>query len=470
MSLDVLLINPPSLGPTPAKLYVPPLGPAYLSSALQEKGMKARTLDADALEMCPAEVASVVANEKPGVVGVTGLTPTVNDCYRLLEAVRPVSRFLVLGGPHASALGPRAMSEAPVKLDAVVCGEAEESFPELARAVIGGQNLADKDIPGVVLFGDREGEKDIGRPVVSDLDALAFPDRESLPKKRYRHPFYGGEFATMITSRGCPYRCIFCDKHVSGSRWRPRSPDNVLAEMRIILKSGVRRIIIYDDLFTLDRQRVIDICRGIVDESLDVRWKCEGRVNRVDRESLAWMKKAGCEMIAYGVETANPQGLEFLRKDISVDEVRSAFAMTHEAGIQTLGYFLLGIPGETVEDEMETIRLATELDADYAQFGTLSPFPGTPLYEYASQKGWIIEGRAVGPAERGERRPLLRDGYWTPERLDRVMKTAHQRFYFRAPYILKRLKGIRSPSQLWTGISQAGRLLGWRVYSRVRGE
>jgi radical SAM superfamily enzyme YgiQ (UPF0313 family) len=457
--LSVLLINPPSLGATPAKLYVPPLGLAYLCAALKQRGIAAKVIDADALEMGPSEVASLVLAEKPSVVGVTGLTPTINDCYRLLEGLRPVSSFLVLGGPHASALGPAVMAEAPVKLDAVVCGEAEESFANLVESVLEGG--VPEEAPGVFLQASEATEKMGDWPRIADLDALPFPDRQSLPRKRYRHPFYGSEFATMITSRGCPYRCVFCDKHVSGSAWRPRSPENVISEIREILKSGIHRIIIYDDLFTLDRNRVIEICRAIVDEGLRVRWKCEGRVNRVDRESLSWMKKAGCEMMAYGVETATSHGLEFLQKDISVAQVREAFALTREAGIQTLGYFLLGIPGETMEDEMETVRLARELDCDYAQFGTLSPFPGTPLYDYAFSRGWIVERRATGPAERGERRPMLLDGYWTPERLDRMMKTAHRSFYFRGPYLLKRLKGLGSLSQLVTGIAQAGRLAGW---------
>ncbi|MFO8058997.1 MAG: radical SAM protein [bacterium] len=465
--MSVLLINPPSPGSAAAKLYVPPLGLAYVGAALKERGIKAKVLDADAMEMTPSEVALAVSKEAPAVVGVTGLTPTINDCYRLLEAVRPVSPFLALGGPHASALGPKVMSEAPVGLDAVVCGEAEESFPRLVSALLDGKE-PEPGIPGV-LYGAGACEN-AEWPRVSDLDALPFPDRDSLPEERYRHPFSGGPFTTMITSRGCPYRCIFCDKHVSGSRWRPRSPENVISEMRHVLNRGVGRIIIYDDLFTLDRERVIEICKGIVSEGLELKWKCEGRVNRVDRECLSWMKKAGCEMIAYGVESASSKGLRFLQKDISIDEVREAFALTREAGIQTLGYFILGIPGETMEDEMETVRLAIELDADYAQFGTLSPFPGTPLYDYASSQGWVQESRSVGPAERGECRPFISDGYWTPERLEHIMKKAHQRFYFRPSYVLKRLKRISSLRELRTGALQAGRLAAWRVRSLKGGK
>jgi radical SAM superfamily enzyme YgiQ (UPF0313 family) len=466
--MSVLLVNPPPLESVPARIVTPPLGLAYLSASLKAQGIEARVLDADALDLSEDRLLERIRGLGPKIIGVTAMTPTVEAAHRSLELLRPVAPFLALGGPHASALGSGVFEDCPVRLDAVVCGEAEHTLPELAGRVISGDTSGISGIPGVLVPGEQTGEADW--PRVENLDGLPFPDRDSLPTEKYRHPLFGSaKVTTMISSRGCPYHCIFCDKHTAGSAWRPRSAENVLAELHeVSLERGIKRIIFYDDLFTLDRKRVIDICKGIVELGLDIKWKCEGRVNRVDPETLAWMKRAGCTMIAYGVETATDHGLEFIRKDITVDQAREAFAMTRKAGIQTLGYFILGIPGETIEDEMRTVRLAIDLKADYAQFGVISPFPGTPLYDLGSEKGWVHDLPARGPAERGGRRPVLLDGYWTLERLDEIVRRAHRTFYFRPGYLVERLANVRSADEVIAGATQAMRLAGWWVKSAVK--
>lgn len=454
--MKVLLVNPP-VESVAAKIATPPLGLCYLASSLKAAGHAAEVLDADALEMTTAAAAEEVRRRAPEAVGVTAMTPTVEAAWAFIAAVRPHVPLLVLGGAHVSAVGAKVFAESPVLLDAAVLGEGEETLPQLLDALSAGRV---EPIPGVL----RPGREDTPEwPRVKDLDALPFPERASLPRGIYRHPLFGDDPVTaMITSRGCPYRCIFCDKRVCGATFRPRSPESVLAEIEeIALKQGVRRIIIYDDLFTLDRRRVISICRGIIERGIDISWKCEGRVNRVDAEMLGWMRRAGCELIAFGVETAGTAGLDFLRKDITPDLVREAFRMTREAGIRTLGYFLLGIPGETVEDEVKTARFAIEIGADYAQFGILSPLPGTPLYDLAKEKGWLAEAPARGPAERGTRRPVIIDGYWTIERLDDIARRAHRMFYFRPGYLARRVLRAGSFGEIKAGARQAARLLGW---------
>lgn len=458
--MSVLLINPRPWPPVPARLLTPPLGLAYLAAALKAAGIKTWLLDADALDLAPRQVLAFARNLKPAIIGLTAMTPTVAAAYELLEVLRPATDCLVLGGPHASAIGPEVFSDCPVPLEAAFGGEADESFPAFVRKVLAGGKVEQGEIPGLFLPGVSASPP---WPIIQDLDRLPFPDRDDLPHRKYRHPLFPGhEITTIITSRGCPYHCLFCDKHVSGSRWRPRSPRNVIAELTdIVLKSRITRIIIYDDLFTLDRNRVIAICQAIIRTGLRLAWKCEGRVNRVDPEMLAWMKRAGCEMVAYGVETATEKGRDFLKKDFTLDQVHAAFAMTRAAGIKTLGYFLLGIPGETEEDELETIKLAIDIGADYAQFGVLSPLPGTELHRLALQKGWIKELPARGPAERGSRRPVILDGYWTIERLDRLLRTAHRRFYFRPRYLWQRLHDLRAPRELCAQAGQGIKLARW---------
>jgi len=465
--MKVLLVNPPPLDRVPARIVTPPLGVLYLAASLKARGIEARVIDAEALGLGLERVVFEARQMKPDLIGVTGMSPTVTASYQALSALRPEAGRLALGGAHASAQGQSVFEDCPVELDFAVCGESEEIFPKLVSRLAGGAELHELDLPGVLVRG---GSSAPPWPVVKDLDSLPFPDLSQVPHSRYRHPLFGSEPVTsIITSRGCPYRCIFCDKHVSGSRYRSRSPENVLAEIeQIVFKSGVRSLIIYDDLFTLDPDRVSRICEGILGRGLRIRWKCEGRVNRVDPDLLGLMKAAGCQMIAYGVETVTPRGLEFLRKDITPEQVREAFALTREAGIQSLGYFMLGIPGETIEEERETVRFAVSLGADFAQFGVLSPFPGTELYELAREKGWLSEAPARGPAERGSRRPVILDGYWTLDKLDRMVREAHRRFYFRAGYLARRLLRVRSAGEFAAMLGQGIRLGWWWLRSAVK--
>jgi radical SAM superfamily enzyme YgiQ (UPF0313 family) len=218
----------------------------------------------------------------------------------------------------------------------------------------------------------------------------------------------------------------------------------------------IRSMILYDDLFTVDKQRAIEICRGILERGLRIEWKCEGRVDRVDEEMLKWMKKAGCSLIAYGVESGNQEGLDYLRKKTTLSQVRRAFDLTHKAGIRPMAYFILGIPVETFEGGLKTIEFAKELRPEYAQFSILSPYRGTKLYEEAVAKGWYREVDANNPFDKDQKRPVLLSENWTEEMLQEILKEAHRRFYFRAGYILNQLRRLRSPQ----GIRSLGGV-GW---------
>lgn len=448
--MKVVLINPPSTGQK-RDIVAPPLGLAYLAGAIANEGfddMEIDIIDAFALGMRFEDLERRLKSARPDVVGVTGMSPIIESAYKAAKIARPHSRLLILGGAHVSAVGNKVFDECP-ELDAAIAGEAEESFAAFINAVYKDGEYR-KDMPGVIV----KGLNTAARPVISDPDALPFPARGLLPGRLYRHPLFGGQVvATMISSRGCPYNCIFCDKSVSGNKWRPRSPEKVLDEIENIVKGqGVKCIIFYDDLFTLDPDRVIAICKGIIERGLDITWKCEGRVNLVNEEMLEWMRKAGCRIIAYGVETPHQQGLDFLRKGVKAGQISDAFTRTREAGIETLAYFIMGIPVETFEEELETINFAIKIKADYAQFATLSPFPGSELYELAIEKGWYREVPAIGPGEQGLRRPVIITQEWTEDKLREIVNRAYKRFYFRPGYLLKRTLSTRSAGQLITGL------------------
>ena len=255
---------------------------------------------------------------------------------------------------------------------------------------------------------------------------LPLPARDLLPNHAYRYLFATQRgFATMVSSRGCPFRCSFCDKSVGGSKWRARNPVDVVDEMEVLQNDfGVGFINFYDDNFTLRRSRVIAISQEILRRGLHVEWKCEGRVDSVDPQMLSLMRQAGCRVVAYGVESANPETLALLRKDISVEQSISAFAQTRTAGLRTLAYMILGAPGEDAQAVQKSIDFCRFIGADYVQFSTLSAMPGTPLFSHPRS-----DSPVTNPLDADQSRPTLTD--MPSADLARLVRKAWTGFYLR---------------------------------------
>ncbi|GAB4484433.1 MAG: radical SAM protein [Thermodesulfovibrionales bacterium] len=455
MPLRVLLIQPPARDIRKEDIAVPPLGIAYLAAVLEMEGHTVRIIDGFAEGLDTAAIEGRIGAFRPDLTGVTGMTPVIDNAFRVIRAARKHSRYLVLGGPHASMVRQDVFKQAP-ELDFTVQGEGETSIRKLAEALESGLDLA--SVPGLIT-------RDFENPpacAIEDLDSLPLPARHLLPNDRYRYLLSKGRVTTIFSSRGCPYQCVFCDKTVFGSKWRARSAQSVLAEIEVVVRDfGVKSIVFYDDLFTVKKDRVIEICKGIIDRRLDIEWKCEGRVNIVDEESLRWMKKAGCSLIAYGVESGNQHGLDYLNKGTKVEQIRTAFALTRASGIKPMGYFILGIPVETYEDEIRTIEFAKEIGAAYAQFSVLSPTPGTKLFDDAVRMGWYREIDAQNPMDRDLKRPALLNENWDEEKLNRILREAHRRFYLSPGYVWQRLKETSSPREFMDKASAAMKLLTW---------
>lgn len=439
--MKILLVNPPSGQPRRPTLMVPPLGLAYLAAVLRRAGYRVQVKDALAEGLGWEEFAAYLASERPDVLGLTGLSPTIATAFKAVRLARPLARTIVLGGPHVSVWGQEVFKQCP-ELDLGVVGEGEDTMVELAAALAQGSPL--KGIAGVI-GPDFAGPR---RKLLKDLNALPFPARDLLPLHRYAYPFAKSKrVTTLFTSRGCPYHCIFCDKSVFGSRWRGRRADNILAEIdEIVQVHRITSLIIYDDLFTLDQDRVQQVCEGILKRGYKLDWKCESRVNLVDPDTLKLMKRAGCSLIAYGVESGTQKGLDYLNKKITLKQIRRAFALTHEAGLETLAYFVLGLPVETYADELQTIRLACELNPTYAQFATLSPYFGTRLYAEALKQGWYRELNIKNPADQDLKRAVLISPNWSEAGLKKILRRAHLSFYLRPSYILRRVAAVRSPA------------------------
>jgi radical SAM superfamily enzyme YgiQ (UPF0313 family) len=461
--MHIVLLNPPARKKWSESFIVPPLGLGYVAASLRQAGYRVTIKDALAEQMSWSDLDHFFKSDRPDILGLSTMTPVIDTTFAAIRMARSYVSKIVVGGPHVSVWKQDIFKQCQ-EIDYGVVGEGEQTIVELVQKLESGESP--KSVPGVIC-GDFIGPP---RALIPDLDILPFPARDLLPIDKYHYPLSKGKsVTTLFTSRGCPFHCIFCDKSVFGSRWRARSAANTLLEVdEIVSKFKIKSFIIYDDLFTLNKERVQEFCEGILKRGYKVDWKCESRVNLVDLETLKLMKRAGCSMIAYGVESGNQHGLDYLNKKIKIKETRRAFALTHQAGIETMAYFILGIPVESYEDELETINFAKEINSTYVQFSILSPLYGTKLFEEAMEKGWYHEVGAKNPIDQDMNRPVIMSPNWDSEKFKKIMQRAYLDYYFRPQYIWQRVCKLNSLDQLKNSLKGVMMLIQWTINNLLK--
>ncbi len=300
------------------------------------------------------------------------------------------------------------------------------------------------------------------RPLIADLDALPLPRHDLLPLKAYRAPLVKGPYAFVVTSRGCPAGCLFCIKHVSyGQSVRFRSPENVLEEVEQLVSLGVHSIHMYADLFTVNREHVMGICRGLLNRGLRIRWTCNSRVDFVDREMLEWMARSGCWMISWGIESGDDRMLARMRKGTTTEGVERALRWAQEAGIKNWGYFIIGLPGETEESIRQTIAFAKRLPLDLALFHIAAPHPGTPFFFEVVENGWFRPGTRWEQVDM-DRSTVLDYPQLKAEDLERWAQRAFREWAFRPGPLWTYLKMLTSsPSLIGSALRIGLESLGW---------
>jgi radical SAM superfamily enzyme YgiQ (UPF0313 family) len=300
------------------------------------------------------------------------------------------------------------------------------------------------------------------RPFIADLDDLPLPRHDLLPLEAYRAPLVGGPYAFVVTSRGCPGGCRFCIKHVSyGNSVRFRSPESVLEEIEQLAGLGVRKVNMYADLFTVNRDHVMGICEGILDRGLDIRWTCNSRVDFVDREMLDAMARAGCWMIAWGIESGDPRMLRRMRKGTTLDQIRRALRWSKDAGIMNWGYFIIGLPGETEESIRRTIEVSKQLPLDIALFHIAAPHPGTPFFFEVVERGWFRPGTRWEEVDM-DRSTVLDYSHLRAEDLERWARRAFREWALRPRPMWRYLRILIDNPALWGPALEIGlESLGW---------
>lgn len=459
--MKILLINPPRwnelVGKNPSIIekhrgFNPPLGLLYLASAIKKlTSFDVEVLDTQPSAMTYPQLEDYLGRKYYDVVGISAMTFTLIDAYKtaqLAKRVMPSTR-LVLGGTHV-----HLFPEETINLEGVdfgLMGEAEYSFVQFLNAL--NHNSTDNGVPGLI-FKNQEGKiikNDI--QTINDLDEIPFPDRNSLNIKSYSSLLSRGALCTtFITSRGCPFKCAFCDRPLSPvtSYFRYRGAKNVVDEICKCLEDGIRDFLFYDDTFTINRKRVLSICEEILQRHLQIRWDIRTRVDLVDEEMLKMLREAGCMAIHYGVEAGNDKILKEIKKGFAVKKVKEIFKLTKKLKIETLAYFMIGLPAENSRDIQDTLDLAKELKPDYAHFTIFSPYPGTELYYRGLEKDIIKKDIwkefSQNPRE-GFKIPVWEENFTRDELYEMIVKF-YKRFYIKPSYLFSRIIKVKSMDEL----------------------
>jgi len=359
-----------------------PLGLAYIAAVLEKEGSEVQVQDFLVTEYSKGKLEGKIVDFAPEIVGITSVTMNYPIASRILRDCKEIDGNIitVIGGPHVSFWAEEALEEAPW-IDIVVRGEGEYTMLEIAR----GKSL--KEIDGIAFSENGGVVLTEPRQWIENLDELPFPARHLFPLSRYRAL---SSDCGLITSRGCPFHCIFClGPKMVGKKGRFRNIKLIVDEIEEILEYGFKTINMADDLFTLNRKHLYAFCDEVMARKLKFKWSANSRVDTVDPELLGKMKEAGCFFICYGVESGNQKILDIARKKITLEKIKEAVKLSKDAGIKSLASFIIGLPGETKKTLKESVNFAEELGPYYA-FHLLAPFPGTEVWERREEYGLRI--------------------------------------------------------------------------------
>ncbi|MBN2383431.1 radical SAM protein [bacterium] len=374
-------------------LYHFPLYHAYTAALLRAHGHEVRVMDAAVRQQDTTSFVSNLAELKPDLVIMEISTPSFAlDVITIEELRARLKVHLALIGSHATVFD-RQILEQYHQVDTIIRGEFEETALDLANQL---QSGSDPGAVAGITYRTANGEirATRPRPYLTELDTLPYPARELYDWQRYHEPVYEAlPWITLVSSRGCPFRCIFCawPQIMYGQGYRMRKADAVVDEIEYCLHQFQPGEFFFDDdTFTVQKKHVRCICRLILERKLEIRWSCMGRIDTVDVETLELMAGAGCTRIKFGIETGSETVMKNIRKKINLADVHQTVQCAQAAGIKVHGTFMIGLPGETRQTAQQTIDLALSLGLDTAQFSIATPFPGTEFYRLAETNGWLL--------------------------------------------------------------------------------
>lgn len=465
--IDVLFVAPlfsygdlESIGPK-----CPPLGIAFIAAYTEKKGYNVRILDAFALNYSLHAVREEITKLKPRVILVGSMTASHNAALEIMNMAKEAdpSIITICGGPHVTNL-PESTILKPY-VDYLVLNEGEETTLELLEMVFKRKEFKPENIKGIAYKENGTMRCTEKRPFIKKLDDIPMPAYHLLPMDAYKSYGWldeGRKFTTMITSRGCPFKCSFCISSKNFMHWwRPRSAEKVFEEILLLYnKYGIRHIYFQDDEFLVDHNRIKKLVDMIIEHKLDLIWECLSRVNHIDEDLVKDLARGGCTSVLYGVETGYEDGFKKIGKPITLEMVTRAVRLTQKYGIMVKATFIIGFPWESEKEIKQTIKFAKKLDADITFVNTLNPYPGSYIYNEIVQNNLF-----VGVGDNWEHHishgttPVIRTKYLTDKELQYWAGRAYLAVYMRPKYIYRKLKQMRNLTDFKRNVSSGVSLM-----------
>lgn len=428
---------------------ITPLSLAYVAAVAEKAGHQAMIIDSVAGRLSVEEVVAELKAFSPDLLGFTMTTYVFYQTLSWIKILKEKTGLPVLiGGQHLGTYPKETMTHS--EIDYAVLGEAEITLPKLLRALETGSSL--RQVKGIAYRQKNRVVFTSPQDRVVPIDQVPFPARHLLDNSLYYNLVSRRKnFTPMVTARGCPFRCIFCD--LKKAKFRMRSPKNLVDEIEECHRDyKVREIDFYDSSFTVDKNRVLAICQEIRKRKLDIDWSARTRVDCVDKEMLRELAKAGCVRIMYGIESADPKILKTLRKGIDLERIKKVIGWNKEYGMEALGFFMIGSPGETQATAARTIKFACELPLDWVQFTKTTPFPATELYQmFLDDGGGDYWRRFVLDPKHEKPLPMVRTKL-TQAEAQQLIRKAYLAFFLRPQKIWASLKKMRSVGDFYRSV------------------
>lgn len=443
----------------------PCLGLLYVAAAVKDlPGMDVRIIDAHADGLSLEDMELLFTKESPDIAGFSVLTFNLLNCMEVSKIIRRCSpqTKICFGGWHPTLYPQETLAFEFV--DYIVIGEGELTFRELVKVHQDRKNPVAKELADIKGLGYKtsDGQTIINpsRKVVKNLDELPLPAYDLVDAAKYSHLLAcSGQVVSIMTSRGCPHRCVFCD--LRQTPYRYRSPDNILREILFWVGKGVREFFIQDDNFTINRQRTIEFCRLLTDAGLNIKYKISSRVDCIDDEISKYLRNSGCYRIYFGVESGSQKVLNYLEKGITIQHIKTAFHAAQKHDIDCCAYIMIGVPSETEEDIRLTMHLIKDIKPNHLHCSICTPMPRTYLYGKLMEDGVITHDYWLDFASNpvpSFKTPFASQLY-SAEELRRMQNTIQKQFYLNPRIILHEILKTRGLKQFTAKSQMALKML-----------
>jgi anaerobic magnesium-protoporphyrin IX monomethyl ester cyclase len=435
-TVKVALIIPPAL--ELGQMWCPnlPLGLAYLAAVLEKGGYELTVFDCPALGIDHKKLGVELASFEPNMVGITSVTPTIKSALSAAHVAKETcpNAVVVLGGPHATFMDSQILSEHP-DIDVVVRGEGEETILELVRHVFDSGDL--QAVSGISFRKNEQIIRTPNRPFIQKLDELPRPAYHYFSLNRYQ--FFGRVILPIMTSRGCPFQCSYCvSSRMVGKMFRARSPTNVVDELEWLRDvHGAGAFSFYDDAFTYDKKRAIEICEEIRNRNIGIPWDCQTRVDQVSKEVLVKLRDADCQLVSFGAESGCQRILNTMKKRTTIEQNERAVRWTKEVGLSVAMSVIIGYPGETIDTLKQTFDFIRRTKPDYVYLCLATPFPGTDLRGLLEDLGWKMSAEW---SHYDQQTPVFENPF-LPVDLGKTRREFYNRFYSWSYILRQSLKG-----------------------------